>query len=166
MRVVTASTPGRIRTCDLRIRSPLLYPAELRGQTANTLPPAQYALPMIRLLSDVPPGVLGFEAIGEVEEEDYHNVLVPAIERAIDERGKVRVVYVLGDAFEEYDDDAVKEDLKLGLSHPASFERIAVVTNVGWAKPAMRAFSLLFPGQARAFRLAELEQAKAWAAAD
>jgi hypothetical protein len=26
-----ASTPGRIRTCDLRIRSPLLYPAELRA---------------------------------------------------------------------------------------------------------------------------------------
>ena len=30
--------PGRIRTCDLRIRSPLLYPAELRAQivTAGT----------------------------------------------------------------------------------------------------------------------------------
>ena len=26
------STPGRIRTCDLRIRSPLLYPAELQGR--------------------------------------------------------------------------------------------------------------------------------------
>src|SRR3954447_4964914 len=25
------SAPGRIRTCGLRIRSPLLYPAELRG---------------------------------------------------------------------------------------------------------------------------------------
>lgn len=25
-------TPGRIRTCDLRIRSPLLYPTELRAQ--------------------------------------------------------------------------------------------------------------------------------------
>ena len=25
-------TPGRIRTCDLRIRNPLLYPAELRGR--------------------------------------------------------------------------------------------------------------------------------------
>lgn len=25
-------TPGRIRTCDLRIRNPLLYPAELRAQ--------------------------------------------------------------------------------------------------------------------------------------
>ena len=29
------STPGRIRTCDLRIRSPLLYPAELRGPWAQ-----------------------------------------------------------------------------------------------------------------------------------
>ena len=26
------STPGRIRTCDLRVRNALLYPAELRGQ--------------------------------------------------------------------------------------------------------------------------------------
>jgi hypothetical protein len=25
------STPGRIRTCDRRIRNPLLYPTELRG---------------------------------------------------------------------------------------------------------------------------------------
>ena len=27
------STPGRIRTCDLRIRSPELYPAELRAHS-------------------------------------------------------------------------------------------------------------------------------------
>jgi hypothetical protein len=25
------NTPGRIRTCDLRIRNPLLYPTELRA---------------------------------------------------------------------------------------------------------------------------------------
>ncbi len=25
------NTPGRIRTCDLRVRNALLYPAELRG---------------------------------------------------------------------------------------------------------------------------------------
>lgn len=112
----------------------------------------------------MPAGVLGFEAIDEVEEEDYTNILVPAIERAIDEQGKVRLVYVLGQSFEKYDDDAVKEDFKLGLSHPASFERIAIVTNVGWARPAVRALSLLMPGHAKAFRVAQLEEAKAWAA--
>ena len=29
--VITIGAPGRIRTCDLRLRSPLLYPAELPG---------------------------------------------------------------------------------------------------------------------------------------
>lgn len=29
---ICKSTPGRIRTCDLLIRSQLLYPAELRGR--------------------------------------------------------------------------------------------------------------------------------------
>lgn len=120
--------------------------------------------PMIRVLPDMPSGVLGFEAVDEVEEEDYRDVLVPAIERAIDKFGKVRIVYLLGPEFEEYDDDAAKADLKLGLSHPASFERIAIVTNVGWAKPAIRALSLVMPGHARTFRVAELEEAKAWAA--
>jgi hypothetical protein len=31
--------PGRIRTCDLRIRSPLLYPAELRAPETRALGP-------------------------------------------------------------------------------------------------------------------------------
>lgn len=40
---IRQGTPGRIRTCDLGIRNPLLYPAELRGQsidrkTHNLLP--------------------------------------------------------------------------------------------------------------------------------
>ncbi len=30
-------TPGRVRTCDLRLRSPLLYPAELPGRVLQLL---------------------------------------------------------------------------------------------------------------------------------
>ena len=119
---------------------------------------------MIRLLGDMPPGVLGFEAVDDVEKEDYENVLVPAIEAAIAEHGKVRLVYVLGHEFDEYEGEAVWEDVKLGGRHPASFERIAIVTDAEWAGPAVKVFSVLMPGQARAFRLAELEAAKRWAA--
>lgn len=121
---------------------------------------------MIRLLNDMPPGVLGLEAIDDVEREDYENVLVPAVEAAIAEHGKVRLVYVLGHEFDEYEGEAVWEDAKLGVRHPASFERIAVVTDASWAGPALKLFSALMPGQARAFRLAELEAAKRWAAGD
>jgi hypothetical protein len=119
---------------------------------------------MIRVLGDMPTGVLGFEAVDDVEEEDYSNVLVPAIEQAIKEQGKVRIVYVLGPEFDEYEGDAAWEDLKLGAHHPASFERMAIVTDARWAGPAIKVFSILWPGQARAFPLAELESAKHWAA--
>jgi hypothetical protein len=114
----------------------------------------------------MPPGVLGFEAVDDVEKEDYTDVLLPAVEAAIAEHGKVRLVYVLGHEFDEYEGEAVWEDLKLGASHPASFERIAVVTDARWAGPAIRIFSVLWPGQARAFPLGKLAAAKRWAAGD
>jgi hypothetical protein len=119
---------------------------------------------MIRLLGDMPAGVLGLEAVDDVEEEDYTDVLIPAVEAAIAEHGKVRIVYVLGPEFDEYEGEAVWQDLKLGVSHPAAFERIAVVTDARWAGPAIKIFSVLWPGQARAFPLAELDSATRWAA--
>ena len=120
---------------------------------------------MIRVLDDMPEGVLGFEAVEDVEKDDYANVLIPALNAAI-ERGKVRMVYVLGPDFDDYEGGAVWQDMKLGMSHPTSFERIAIVTDARWAGPAIKIFSVLWPGQARAFRLAELDAAKTWAAAD
>ncbi len=121
---------------------------------------------MIRLLDGMPAGVLGLEAIDDVEKEDYEDVLVPAVNTAIAEHGKVRLVYVLGPEFDEYEGEAVWEDLKLGARNPTSFERIAIVTDARWAGPAVKVFSVLWPGQARAFPLAELESAKRWAADD
>ena len=121
---------------------------------------------MIRLLDGMPVGVLGLEAIDDVEKEDYQDVLVPAVNAAIAEHGKVRLVYVLGPEFDEYEGEAVWEDLKLGARNPTAFERIAIVTDARWAGPAIKVFSVLWPGQARAFPLAELESAKRWAADD
>jgi hypothetical protein len=120
---------------------------------------------MIRLLSDMPAGVLGLEAVDDVEKEDYENVVVPVIEQAIDRHGTIRLVYVLGHEFDDYEGEAVWEDIKLGAKHPTAFERIAVVTDARWARPAMRVFSVLWPGKARAFPLAERSAAVTWAAA-
>ncbi|MGE5718880.1 MAG: STAS/SEC14 domain-containing protein [Nocardioidaceae bacterium] len=119
---------------------------------------------MLRILGDMPEGVLGLEAIDDVEKEDYENVIVPAVNQAIAQHGKVRLVYVLGPKFDEYEGEAVWEDLKLGVRNPTSFERMAIVTDARWAGPAVKIFSILWPGQARAFPLSELESAKRWAA--
>ncbi|WP_457205412.1 STAS/SEC14 domain-containing protein [Nocardioides sp. P5_C9_2] len=47
------------------------------------------------------------------------------------EHGRVRLVYVLGPEFDEYEGEAVWEDLKLGARRASSFGRIAVVTDAG-----------------------------------
>ena len=65
----------------------------------------------------MPVGVLGLEAVDDVEKEDYEDVVVPAIEAAVAEHGKVRLVYVLGPEFDDYEGEAVWEDLKLGTRH-------------------------------------------------
>ena len=119
---------------------------------------------MITLLTGMPPGVLGLRAVDDVEDDDYRDVVVPAIEESIAQHGKVRLVFVLGPEMDDYEGDAVREDLKLGLRHPASFERIAIVTDARWARPMLEVLSVLLPGQARAFPLADLEDAKRWAA--
>lgn len=121
---------------------------------------------MVEPLTDMPDRVIGFRAVGDIETDDYRDVLVPAVDKARREHGKVRFVYVLGADFDEYEPGALFEDTKLGFEHPLSWERIAVVTNARWAQPAMRVFSFLWPGKARAFPLGELEAAKDWAAAD
>ena len=121
---------------------------------------------MIRLLTGMPDGVLGLEAIDDVEKEDYENVVVPAIEQAIAQHDKVRLVYVLGHEFDDYEGGAVWEDLKLGAKHPTRFERIAVVTDGRWARPATKLLSILWPGKARAFPLTERSAATRWAAED
>ncbi len=37
---------------------------------------------MIKELTDVPAGVIGFEATGKLQAEDYRDVVLPALERA------------------------------------------------------------------------------------
>ena len=82
----------------------------------------------------------------------------------IAEHGKLRLVYVLGPEFDEYEGEAVWEDLKLGVKNAGSFERVALVTDARWAGPALTVLSALWPGQMKAFALADLAAAKTWAA--
>ena len=43
-----------------------------------------------------------------------------------------------------------------------SFERVAVVSDEDWMRPAVRALSFLLPGRAKGFRVHELAAAEAW----
>ena len=119
---------------------------------------------MLKKMYDMPPGTLGFEAVGEVDDDDVEDVLAPALRQWTAERGKIRLLYLLGSRLEEFEGDAVSENAKFVARHPTAFERVAVVSDEEWLRPAIKALSLLLPGEAKAFPIRELTAAKSWLA--
>ena len=116
----------------------------------------------VRVISGLPANVLAFEAIGEIEDDDYEDVLIPAVEEILKTQDKVRFLYVLGEDFEKYEADAMWEDTKMGMSHLGKWERIAVVTDHNGYRRSVKAFGFLMPGKVKVFPMAELDDAKAW----
>jgi hypothetical protein len=115
-------------------------------------------------MRDMPPGTLGFEAVSEVDDDDYENVLTPTLRKWMAERGKIRLLYLLGTRLREFEGDAISENARFIARHPAAYERVAVVSDEGWLPPAIKALSLLLPGEAKAFPVRELPAAKNWLA--
>lgn len=119
---------------------------------------------MIEMLTGLPSNVIGFTAVGKVTAEDYETRLVPAVEDALAKNDKVRLLYNLGEGFDGFEAGAMWEDAKVGLSHLAAWERIALVTDVEWIRVATKAFGFAMPGKVRVFKNAELEAARDWIA--
>ena len=120
---------------------------------------------MIRVLEDLPENVIGVEAVGKVTDEDYEQVLIPAVRARLDAGEKIRYVYVLGDDFDGWTLEAMWEDAKLGGGDLRAWEKVAVVTDRDWVEHAVKAFGWMMPGDVRVFALADLDAAKEWAAA-
>ena len=115
----------------------------------------------------MPEGTIGFRASGEIDVEEYKRVLMPPIERAVDE-GRVRLLFQAGPDFAKFDPAAIWADARsgvnLGLRHRDAWERFAMVTDLEWIARSTQLFGWAVPGELRVFRLAELEGAKAWLA--
>jgi hypothetical protein len=122
---------------------------------------------MIERLDDMPAGTVGFRAKGEIEREDYEDVLVPGLTGALADGGKLRALYMIED-LDEIEPGALWADSKLGFDlltrHRHALVRSAIVTDVEWMARAAKLFAWMMPGEARVFGVAELEQAKAWVA--
>ena len=117
---------------------------------------------MIEIIPGMPGNILAFKASGEVTEEDYETVLVPAIEEKLKTNGKIRILYRMEADFLEFSAAALWEDAKVGLKHLAAYEKIAFVSDVHWMNSAVRMFGLLVPCPVRVFAGGDLDGAKAW----
>lgn len=120
---------------------------------------------MIKELSGLPPGVIGFEAAGTLKAEDYRDVILPALERAAasSEVSEVRFVVVIPE-FQGMSGGALWQDLNVSVEHLHAWKRFALVTDIEWMNHMTTLFGSMTPGEVRHFPLAQLNEAIVWAA--
>jgi hypothetical protein len=119
---------------------------------------------MLRHMTDMPAGTIGFEAIGEVEDDDWEQAVEPVLRGEIADGRRVRMLYLLGPEAPAVEGDAMRADAGFRARHATSFERVAVVSDEDWMRPLIRALSVLLPGEARGFHVRELAAAETWLA--
>ena len=119
---------------------------------------------MLRRISDMPGGTIGFEAVGEVEDDDWEKAVEPVLLHEAAEGRKIRLLYLLGPESREVEGDAMGADARFRARHASSFDRVAVVSDEDWMRPALRTLSFLLPGKAKGFRVNDLAAAKTWLA--
>ena len=117
---------------------------------------------MIEEMTDLPEGMLGFRISGDVTGGDYDSVLTPAIDRAIEKFDRIKLLAQVGPDFKGYSLDAVWDDTRLGLRHWNGFDRVAVVTDVGWIRMGIKAMAFMMPCPVQLFAIDELDDAKRW----
>lgn len=97
---------------------------------------------------------------GKLTEKDYE-IILPELERRIEEYGKLRLLIELED-FQGWTAGALWEDLKFDFKHFHDFARIALVGDRKWEKTATL-FSKPFTGaELRYFAREDLEEARKW----
>jgi SpoIIAA-like len=116
---------------------------------------------MIKIIQDMPVGTIGLEAVGKVTEDDYRDMLVPAVSAAL-ERGDVRLLYVLGKDFDSYSAGALWADTKLLAGNRKAWKRVAIVSDADWLENSIKAFGWLMPGEVKVFETDDVHDAKEW----
>ncbi|KVV15800.1 STAS/SEC14 domain-containing protein [Flavobacterium sp. TAB 87] len=117
---------------------------------------------MMKLMSDLPDDVLGIVAEGKITPADYETVLIPAVDKLLEQNEKIKIIYQLAENFENFDVSAMIDDSKIGMKHLAQWDKVALVSNHRTINTFVKFFSYLMPCEVRVFANDSLLAAKQW----
>jgi hypothetical protein len=113
---------------------------------------------MIRVIDGLPDNVVGIVAQGRVTAADCDKILKPVMETSLKRHDKVRLYYEIGSRIP----GAKWDDLRLGVGPLPQWERVAVVTDVGWVRHTVKALRFLIGSEIRVFTTSEAGDGLAW----
>src|SRR4051812_8376051 len=86
---------------------------------------------MITLMNDVPSNVTAFRATGEVDKNDYDDIVIPAIDASVKRQDKINFMLVLNTELKNFTMGAFLKDLGVGLKHFTKWHKMAIVSESG-----------------------------------
>jgi hypothetical protein len=120
---------------------------------------------MIQLIENVPANVAAFRASGQVTKEDYENVVVPEVDRHVQQDHELNFLLQLDTDVENFTMGAWMQDALLGLKNITKWRRAAIVTDSDKIIKVTDGFSFLVPGEFKGFKKEDFGAAVNWVSA-
>ncbi|OMH39495.1 STAS/SEC14 domain-containing protein [Motiliproteus sp. MSK22-1] len=116
---------------------------------------------MIQRIYDNEPGMLEFVASGKLTDFEYQSVLIPQVENAIQESGKINVLWKM-DNFDGWELHAAWDEFLLALKTRDTIERIALVGDKPWQKKLVTYLKPLTHAEVQYYDSDRSEEAQDW----
>jgi hypothetical protein len=117
---------------------------------------------MVQQMNNLPNNVVGFRAVGEVNKEDFTDIIMPEVKKQVEKTGKLNYMLVLEDTAEDWTAGAWMQDALLGIKNLSKWNRAAIVSSSKGIEKFTNAFSKVVPGEFKGFAKNELNQAIDW----
>jgi len=117
---------------------------------------------MIETQGPQPGGVMEIRFTGTITGRDYDEVLIPALEAAIEKSDKLRLLCLFDADFEAFELEAAWDDAKIGLRHWNVFERVAVVADTPWIRQTIRAAGFMVNCPVQLFDVEQADDGRRW----
>jgi hypothetical protein len=117
---------------------------------------------VIEILDESHANILGVKATDKLTDRDYKTVLIPSINQILNQYGKARIIFTMGEGFHGWEPSAAWDDATFGMKHRNDFEKCAVVGGPKWVEWATKLGALLMTGEVKTFSADQLNDAWNW----
>lgn len=117
---------------------------------------------MIEVLPQSEGNLLVIKATEKLTNNDYKEVMIPRLEAIIREYGRARFIMDLSTNFHGWEISAAWDDVRFGVSHRNSFERMAVVGGPKCAEWGAKLAKLIMNGELKCFPGNAYNEALEW----
>lgn len=117
---------------------------------------------MIEVKTGLQEDLLEVHMSAPVTDNDYTDVLMPALDAALARADKLRMLVFLSAGLSDFSMGALWDDARMGVGRWNGFERIAVVTSNKVTGRVLRAFSVFMPCPVSVFEPDAEDEARLW----